>query len=112
IQDVAVGGAGRFLLLHLADVKQLAVFDVNQAKIVGYIPVPEKQVVFTAGLNKVFVAYPELHLLQRWDLFTRQKEVTVPLAVPCGTPGHLYLGSGVRGPLLITWLHSWGGFSF
>src|SRR5262249_42887016 len=35
IADVAVGGGGRYLVLHLPRERKLAVFDVNAAKVVG-----------------------------------------------------------------------------
>jgi hypothetical protein len=38
ITGVAVGGAGRYLLLHLPRLRRLAVFDINTAEVVGAHP--------------------------------------------------------------------------
>src|SRR5439155_6551544 len=47
VQRVAVGGGGRFIILHLATSRQLAVFDVSAAAIVEYIPADDGHVLFT-----------------------------------------------------------------
>ena len=52
IAGLAVGRGGRFLILHLPKLGQLAVFDVNKAKITHTIPVDD-DVQFTAGLDKL-----------------------------------------------------------
>ena len=57
--DACAGGGGRFLILHLAQTRQLAVFDVNQAKVVKYLPVPADNVRFAAGMNKLLVVAPD-----------------------------------------------------
>jgi hypothetical protein len=100
ISDVGVGGGGRFLILLLPRQRQLAIFDVNEAKVVKYLPVAEDEVKFAAGMEVLVVAAPEAGVLQRWNLRTFQKEVTVPLPVP-GRVTDLCLGSASAGPLLL-----------
>ena len=58
VSDVAVGGGGRYLVLHLPQLKKLAVFDVNEARLTSYIPLAEDKVWFAAGVNKVVVGLP------------------------------------------------------
>ena len=53
-----VGDGGRFLILHLPKVRQVAVFDVNQAKVVKFLPVAADNVMIAAGMTKMIVAYP------------------------------------------------------
>ena len=79
IADVAVGGGGRYLILSLPQIGKLAVFDVNEAKVVHYIPVAEDTVRLAAGMNKLMVLLPRAGILQRWDLTTFERE----LAAPC-----------------------------
>jgi hypothetical protein len=107
IDDVVIGGGGRFLILSLPKERKLAVFDVNVAKVVKYLPVPETPVRFAAGMDKLLVAIPSKGLLQRWDLATLQREVTSAVPVPgtvqglsmgCASAGPLYLLSVTEGP--------------
>jgi len=97
---VALGGGGRFLFLHLPAQRQLAVFDVNEAKVVKYLPVAEDNPKFAAGAEKLVVYLPGANVLQRWDLATLEREVTVTNPVS-GTVHVLLLGSASRGPLVI-----------
>jgi hypothetical protein len=100
VGDVCVGGGGRFLILHLPQERKLAVFDVNEAKVVKYLAVADDHVKFAASLDKLFVALPGNNILQRWSLNTFEREVTVPLAAP-GTVTTLCTGSASRGPLYV-----------
>src|SRR5262249_35264353 len=100
IADVCVGGGGRFLLLHLPRERKLAVFDANEARVVKYLPLAEDKVAFAAGRELLIVGYPGSHVLQRWNLTTFEKEVTVACPVQ-GTIGNVVMGSASAGPLLI-----------
>src|SRR5262249_34530620 len=70
IADVCVGGGGRFLILHLPRQRNLAIFDVNEGKVVKYLPVADDRVLFAAGMNKLLVVLPDKNLIQRWSLAT------------------------------------------
>ena len=59
VRNVAVGGGGRYFILHLPKLQQLAVFDVNEAKITHSIPVTADKVQFAAGLEKLIVVSPD-----------------------------------------------------
>src|SRR5262249_49377937 len=54
-RNLALGGGGRYFILHLPKSRKLAVFDVNQAAITQRIPVAEENVSFAAGLDKLVV---------------------------------------------------------
>ncbi len=101
VADVAVGGGGRFLVLHLARQRKLAIFDVNEAKIVHSIPLTEDNVKFAAGLDKLVIVYPREILVQRWSLttFAREAVTTLTMKVP---PIAVAMGSASQGPLCIS----------
>jgi hypothetical protein len=101
VAAIAVGGGGRFLVLHLPQQSKLALFDANEAKVVHYFPLAEAHVKFAAGMNKLLVALPGARVLQRWDLLSRKRELTVPLAAE-GKLVALAMGSASGGPLLIS----------
>jgi Trypsin-like peptidase domain len=99
VTDVAVGGDGRYLILHLARLNKLAVFDVNAAKVLHWIPVTEEGVLFTAGLEKLLVALPKAAIVQRWDLASGEREATAPFPDKLEVRA-LALGRASNGPAL------------
>jgi hypothetical protein len=101
VADTCVGGGGRYFILHLSGKKQLVVFDVTQAKVVKFIPITSDTVKFTAGRDKLVVAYPDDNVLACFDLTTFEKEVSAKSPV-AGTLRHVCMGSGSSGPLLVT----------
>jgi hypothetical protein len=100
VADVAVGGGGRYLILHLPRLRQLAVFDVNQAKIVKALRAPEGDLKFVAGLDQLVVASSSSRTLQRWNLTTMELERTAPYPFK-GDILALSLGSASHGPLFL-----------
>lgn len=102
ISNVAIGGGGRFLILHLSQMRKLAIFDVNEAKIVKYLPVTEDEISFTAGIDELIVALPESNAFQRWSLRTFESEATVPNPVPT-TIADVVMGNASSGPLLVNY---------
>jgi hypothetical protein len=100
LTDVAVGGGGRYLIMYLPKLRKLAVFDASQARIVHYLPVAEDQVKFSAGLEKLVVAYPVSKMVQRFDLATFERELSEPfeLKFPLSS---ITLGSSSKGPVLV-----------
>jgi hypothetical protein len=101
IQDVAIAGGGRYLILHLPKISKLAVFDVNEAKVVRMLPAPEDNLKFAGGLDKLIVALPVTKKVQRWDLETFKLEMTAPLDVN-GQLMSLSMGSASRGPIVVS----------
>src|SRR5205823_5623698 len=65
VEDLAVGGGGRYLILHLPRVHKLAVFDVSAAQVVHQIGLAEDNIKFAAGMDKLLVVMPNLGLVQR-----------------------------------------------
>lgn len=84
VRDVAVGGGGRYLILHLPRLTKLAVFDVNEARVVKEVPLPANDIKFTAGLDKLVIALGD-GTVQRWSLKTFEQE----LAVAAPTKGRI-----------------------
>jgi hypothetical protein len=110
VEALCHGGGGRFLILHLPKERKLAVFDVNEAKVIKYVPVAEDKIFFAAGMDKLFVLLPDANVIQRWSLKTFEKELTVPS--PLKTPVTVMLmGSGSQGPLLLYGVANYKGES-
>ena len=103
IDEVVVGGSGRLLILHLKKLRQLAVFDVSQAKVLKYLPMPSSDIVYAAGSKKLFVGVKDLKRIQRWDLTKLELELTV--ATPEGGVGALACGAASLGPIVMTQLY-------
>ena len=100
-QDVAVGGGGRYLILHLPKDEKLAVFDVNEAKVVKMLSAPDKDLKFTAGSDKLVVFLPTAKKIQRWDLNRFEIEQTVPFPVE-GSVVSINMGCASQGPVYVT----------
>jgi predicted Zn finger-like uncharacterized protein len=98
--DVCAAGGGRYLVFHLPQPKQLAVFDVSAAKVVKYLPLTADDAQIAGGMNKLFVALPETTAVARYDLETFEKEVTAPLVVE-GKLARIAVGSASAGPLVV-----------
>lgn len=100
VTDVAVGGGGRYLVLHMPKARKLAIFDVNAGQIVGGIPVEEDGAKFAAGLQTVVVVLPHAGTIERWNLQTREREVFVDWPIK-GELKAVTMGSASKGPLLV-----------
>ena len=99
---VCVGGGGRLLIINLPKVKQIAVFDVSEAKVVKYLPAASEKVLLASGMDKLLVAYPETNVIQRWSLTTFEKELTATLPGTAGlTTSNIAMGNASNGPLLV-----------
>lgn len=102
LDDVVVGGGGRFLVLHLPSLNKLAVFDVNTAQVTGYIPAKDDNVRFAACRDSVVVMLPGAGTMERWSLKTLERDIVVPLPVK-GPIKAVAMGSASNGPLLVHW---------
>jgi len=116
IADVAVGGGGRYLILHLRKLRQLAIFDSSAAKVVKYLGLDSDDIVFTAGAEKLIVVSVSKNLIFRYNLGTFERELTAPIPVK-GTVKSVALGADSLGPLLVygtdgTEVHSLTSFQF
>jgi len=100
--EVCVGGGGRYLIVSLPKVKQIAVFDASQGKVVKYLSSPGEKVLLAAGMDKLVVVDPARNIIQRWNLTTFEKEVTADLPTTTGlTASAIAMGSASNGPLLV-----------
>ena len=97
---MVAGGAGRYLLFHLRKLQKLAVFDVTQAKITKYLPLSSDEILYAAGGEKLVVVVRDRCEIQRYDLATLKKELTVPLP-EVGQVDGLALGHASAGPALL-----------
>lgn len=109
-EDVIIGGAGRFLFFQMGVLKKIAVFDVNERKIVRELPLEEADSRIAAGAEHLYIAVRRENVLQRWSLDGFKKELTVKL--PFTTPveeiatgshatGVIYAGSADRNGVLL-----------
>jgi hypothetical protein len=100
IDDVVPGGGGRFLFLLLKKLQKIAVFDVNEAKIVKYLPLPGDNIRYAAGAVRLVVVSPDLGQIQRWSLRSMEKDLAV--LMPAGSQvDDLAMGWASTGPLLV-----------
>jgi hypothetical protein len=100
VDATAVGGGGKYLILHLKKLQVLGVFDVATGKVRKYLPMPTNELAFTAGADKLFIGLKDLKLVQRWDLATLALEQ--PAAAPEGGIGRLAAGANATGPVLLS----------
>ena len=105
--EVVVGGNGRYLVFLLPQQRKLAVFDVPATRVAGFIPVDDDDVKFAAGIDKLVVGLPSKGLLQRWDLATLKRELTVQATT--GTIKHVVMGHASIGPVLVHSINTSGG---
>ena len=105
IADAVVGRAGRLLLLHLKKTRKIAVYDVNEAKIVKWLSIAAGNGLVVAGMDKMIVVAPNENLVERWSLDTFEKETTRQLGLG-GIVKAVALGSASKGPLLVHWAES------
>jgi uncharacterized protein (TIGR03067 family) len=101
IGDVVVGGAGRYLVLHLPQLRKIGIFDVNETKITGFIPLFEDNVKMAAGEHKLILVYPDKGMIERYSLASREKEQAEPINAKYKIQ-FLAMGSASQGPLLVS----------
>ncbi len=100
ITNLAVGGGGRYLILHLAREHKLAIFDVKEARVARYITLTDDNVKFTAGQDKIVMVLPDTNVVQRWDIAKGERDLAVPLALK-GTVKSVCMGSASQGPIFV-----------
>ncbi len=103
VGDVTVGGGGRYLVLHLPKVRKLAIFDVNEAKVVKYLGAPADDIKIAAGMDKLLVVQPGNYTVHRWNLTKPddkpEAEAKIKMEVP---PVAVAMGAASNGPLVIS----------
>ena len=100
VENVAFGGGGRYMILHLPRLHKLAIFDINAAKITRYISLGSDDIFFAAGNEKLIVTLNDQNIIQRWSLLTGERELNVPLPDAASLRA-IALGAASDGPLLM-----------
>lgn len=96
----AIGGAGRYLVISIPEQRQIAVFDIEQAKIVKYLPAEDRAIHVAAGADKLIVVMGEKRIISRYSLETFERELTSSLEASAPIAS-ICMGSGSQGPLAI-----------
>lgn len=113
IHDVIVGRAGQYLLLHLRKSRKLAVYDVNSVKLERYLPLEDDNALIAAGMEHLFIVYPDQSRIERWSLLNFQKNYAGKLSIP-GAVLAMSMGHSSHGPMLFHWSATGGraGYTF
>lgn len=100
VESVAVAGGGRYLLLHIPRAKQVAVFDVREAKVVREISVPDPNVLVAGGMNLFVIYQPGKNTIDRWtcDRLEQQPAAKLLFTDPVKA---LAMGCASNGPLVV-----------
>jgi hypothetical protein len=95
--SMQVGGAGRFVILHIPSTQEIAIVDLCEGS-VRTLPANDDDVAFAAGLEKLVVARNIAKKIHRYDLFTLEEEKQVDLNVNIAD---MAMGSASEGPILV-----------
>jgi len=102
-EEVAVGGGGRYLVLHLPTVNKLAVFDTNEGKVIKELPVKENEIHFAANQTQLVVLYPQAKIIDAFTLATGDKQGSAPYPPVMKEDDirQVCMGSASNGPLFV-----------
>ncbi|HEV7999836.1 MAG TPA: trypsin-like peptidase domain-containing protein [Planctomycetaceae bacterium] len=95
MEQLVVGGSGKYLVAALPSVKQVAVVDVAAKQIAKLVPVDDTDLLLAAGETKFVVFERGQGILSRYDLKTGARE----LAESCEPYAAIAMGSSSEGPL-------------
>lgn len=101
VENVCVGGGGRYLIFHLPKERQLAIFDFTVAKFVKNLDLGDGEIRFTAGADQLIVAKLDSQIIQRYDLSRFEKKEDLPFALKQKVH-QILMGSASNGPLVVT----------
>jgi hypothetical protein len=102
VNDLAVGGCGRYLLLAMGQRREIAVFDTSTAEVLDTIPIAAEHVLVAAGAEKAVLVYPGLGFIHRIDLGTLALDGQARIPVN-GRVSAVAMGSDSAGPILAAW---------
>lgn len=97
--DVDVACGGKYLIFTIDKTKQLAVFDVQKRRVSRMLTTGTSGLC-AAGQDKVVFVSPSQRIIQRWDLNSFERELTVALDLDL-PPTTVAMGSASQGPVLI-----------
>jgi len=100
IDEVAVGGGGRYLILSLKSLQKLAVFDFNAGRIVRYISVDSSDYHFAAGGQSLVIILDDRKVIERWNLEKGTREI-VAAEPNWAAVRDMKMGSASAGPVVI-----------
>ena len=95
MQQLVVGGSGKFLAAALPNVKQVAVIDVAAKKIARTVPVDDADCLIAAGETRFVVLQRGQGTIGRYNLETGERELTQS----CEAYTALAMGSSSEGPI-------------
>lgn len=87
IEDLALAGGGRYILLKLKGIPGLALYDIYKAEITDTLRLPGSEFLFAAGGRTAVVYFPSDNVFQSLDLKSRKKTKTKPNPVPAKIKG-------------------------
>ena len=98
IGTVAIGGAGRFIVMHFPEIGNLAVFDANTAKMNLLQQADSGDVKLAAGLSQVVVLANNGTMLRVYSILDLKKQFESPITT--GRLNTIAMGSRTNGPLV------------
>ena len=101
VDQVVIGGGGRYLLYQLGALKKVGGFDVNEVKITHFISTPDAESKIAAGLTKMVVVGGDGATISRYDIASGERELTSPLDLTT-PPSDVLLDSASEGPVIIS----------
>ena len=96
-----LAGNARFILFPAPSTQLSAVFDVTTAKVVGYLPMPDRDSLIAGTANHAIVLSPAGASISRYDLSTLKLERTELNGDRYGEPLALVAGHSAGGPIYL-----------
>jgi hypothetical protein len=101
VDSTCVGGGGRFLIFFLRVERQLAIFDVNEAKVVKQIPTPDDTTLFAANRKELLTVLPRTREVKRYSFQTFEEAGGWKLPQGGWAYTHAMMGADSDGPLVV-----------
>ncbi|MCA9197201.1 MAG: hypothetical protein KDA87_06660 [Planctomycetales bacterium] len=101
IDNVTLGGGGRYVFLTLNAVRKVAVLDLSKKSVVTYLATNEDRTVVAAGKNFAFVFSPKQGIVQRYRLDSLELDITKSTPFPYEI-STAQMGSDSDGPIIVT----------
>ena len=103
---VAIGGGGRYIVMHFPESGQLGVFDVNTA-LMSLLPTDNGEVKLAAGLSRIVTLVPNANTMRVFSIVEPKgpdQKLTVQKLFDSSCPvngiGSIALGSKTNGPVI------------
>ena len=96
-----LAGNARFILFPTPTAQMIALFDVTSAKVIGYLPMPDRESLVAGTANHAIVLSSTGQSISRFDLSTLKHERTELFGDRYGKPLALAAGHSSRGPIYL-----------